>query len=541
MKAIRWRWIAVSLALALLAAGLYLPVGGHEFLDYDDAQYVRDNQQVRGGLSRDGIAWAFTSLRYASNWHPLTWLSHMLDVELFGLAPAGHHLVNVALHAANTVLLFLVLGVGTAAFWRSAVVAALFAVHPLHVESVAWVAERKDVLSTLFWLLAAGAYLRYTRRPGVGRYAAVFVLLALGLMAKPMLVTLPLVLLLLDWWPLGRLADPAAARDPAGRSAPHPVNRSWSLLAEKLPLAALSALAGVLTLIAQRRGGSMVPSQVLGLPSRVQNALVTYASYLEQTLWPSALAVFYPLQAIPVWKLAAAALLLAGVSWTAARRARRSPWLLTGWLWYLVTLLPVIGLIQVGTQARADRYTYLPIVGFFLMLVWTVPAALGNRRWARPALAAAGGLVLLGCSAITRQQIASWRDDTTLFTRALAVAPDNADARYNLGRSLLSRKRTEEAAIQLRRAVELAPDYATAWSDLGLALKRLKRPREAVAAFERAISLDPAGVMPYMNLGMHYLSVGDKRRARQVQQALQRVDAQAAEGLGRFIQTSPGG
>jgi len=281
--------------------------------------------------------------------------------------------------------------------------------------------------------------------------------------------------------------------------------------------------------------------QSLALPLRLENALVSYVAYLVKTFWPSPLTVLYPLAEIPAWKVAGSVLALAGVSWTAARRARSFPWLPAGWLWYLTTLLPVIGLIQVGAQAMADRYTYIPLIGVFVMLVWSAPRLLGGGRRARPALAIAGGLAILGCGALTWIQIGYWRDDVTLFTHALQVAPDNSDARYNLGRSLLARKNAAAAAVHLQRAVELSPTYTAAWNDLGLALKRTKRPREAVAAYERAIELDPTDVKPYMNLAFHYLSIGDKDRARQVYQSLQRVDARGAEGLRQFILTSQGG
>jgi tetratricopeptide (TPR) repeat protein len=525
------RWIAVSLALAAATLILYWRVGGHEFLDYDDAQYVRDNQAVHGGLTWDGIVWAFTSAEYASNWHPLAWLSHLLDVELFGLSPRGPHLVNAGLHAANAALLFLVLGAATAAFWRSAFVAALFALHPLHVESVAWVAERKDVLSCLFWLLTTGVYLRYARRPGPGRHAAVIALFALGLMAKPMLVTLPLVLLLLDWWPLGRLAG-------AGSPAARPLR--LRLIAEKLPLAVLAMLGAALALLAQRRGGSVMSLQHFPFPLRLENAFVAYVTYVVKALWPANLSVLYPLAGIPAWKAAGSIIALSGLSWAAARSARRRPWLLTGWLWYLVTLLPVIGLVQVGAQAMADRYTYIPLTGVFVAVAWGASRLLGDGRQARRALAVAGGLGIAACAALTSAQLDLWRDDLTLFTHALRVAPDNGDARYNLGRSLLARKRPAEAVVHLRRAVELSPASAAAWNDLGLALKRLKRPSEAVEAFENAISVAPKDTNAYLNLGYHYVSAGDGRRARAVYESLRQVDRAAAEGFRRYLPASDG-
>jgi len=353
----RSRVIVLALLLAVGTAAVYLPVRSFDFCGFDDDAYVSENALVRQGLTPRGVAWAFTTFR-AANWHPLTWLSHMLDVSLFGMEPGAHHLVNVAFHAANAVLLFLVLRGMTGALWGSAAVAALFALHPLHVESVAWIAQRKDVLSAFFFLLMLSAYLRYARSPSRGRLAAVTALFALGLLAKPMLVTAPFVLLLLDFWPLGRFggAHPDPGTLPAGHPPAVGVRRA---VLEKVPLFLLSALSSVVTVVAQSRGGAMVPADALPFGARAANALVACAAYLWKTFWPAGLAVYYPHTKgeLPAWKIAGAAALLSALTGIAVREARRRPYLAVGWLWFLGMLVPVIGLVQVGGQAMADRYT----------------------------------------------------------------------------------------------------------------------------------------------------------------------------------------
>lgn len=412
------------------------------------------NPWVVQGITRAGIAWAMTA-EVASNWHPLTLLSHLLDGQLYGLDPAGHHATSLLLHLANVLLLFEVLrrmtGGMTGAVGRSAVVAALFAVHPTHVESVAWIAERKDVLSALFWILAMGAWERYARRPSIGRYGLVALLMILGLMAKPMVVTLPFALLLLDVWPLDRL------------------HLGWKRLAiEKLPLLALSAASSVITIRYQE--ASLARLDVVPWSLRAANAVVSYVAYLGKLFWPTHLAVFYPISlAIPAWKVLGASLLLIAITALAVWRARREPWLLTGWLWFLGTLVPVIGLVQVGRQAMADRYTYIPSIGLFLAVVWTVAGLLKEHR---AVLAAAAGAVILALAAVTRVQIGYWADSATLFRHALAATDDgNYLAHIGLGKALIGVKDCAGAEEQFRAVLARYPNMSEARAGLEEAQK----------------------------------------------------------------------
>jgi hypothetical protein len=437
--------LALGAALALLTLAAWLPALRNGFVNLDDPYYVTANPRVLQGITRAGIAWALTA-KVASNWHPLTLFSHMLDGQLYGLKPAGHHATSLLLHLANVLLLFEVLRRMTGAAGRSAAVAALFAVHPTRVESVAWIAERKDVLSALFWILAMGAWARYARRPSIGRYGLVAFLMILGLMAKPMVVTLPFALLLLDVWPLDRL--------PLG----------WRRLGvEKLPLLALSAASSLITLRYQEM--SLAPLEVVPWSLRAANALVAYAAYLGKLFWPTRLAIFYPIPpVIPAWKIAGAALLLIAITALAVWRARREPWLLTGWLWFLGTLVPVIGLVQVGRQAMADRYTYIPSIGLFLALVWTL-AELARAH--RAALAATAGIVILALAVATRVQVGYWADSATLFRHALTATDDgNYLAHIGLGKALMGEKDCAGAAEQFRAVLARYPHMSEAHAGL---------------------------------------------------------------------------
>jgi Flp pilus assembly protein TadD len=490
----RARVLLVALLLAALTAGVFAPTLRHGFVNYDDREYVLENGQVRAGLSLAGVRWALTATA-AGNWHPLAWISHMTDVQLFGLAPAGHHLTSLLLHLLAALLLFELLRRLTGLVWPPALVAALFAVHPLHVESVAWVAERKDVLCGFLWILTLEAYRRSRARPGTLRSAAVVLLFALCLMAKPMAVTLPLTLLLLDFWPLGRFS-----RGNAG-----------ALLREKAPLLALAAASCWVTYAAQEQG-RLVKSLAQFPPlARAGNALLAYAAYLGATLWPGDLAVFYPHPGAALrWSLAgvaAAGLLLATTAALATRR--RLPWLATGWLWFLGTLLPVIGLVQVGEQARADRYTYIPLVGLFLAAAWTW-RELARRR---PALGARGpALALLVLAALAwraRAQVATWESSVTLFEHALAVTAENDLALNNLGAALVDAGRSEEAVARLEAAVRLRPDRAGIRSNLGQALANAGRTDEAVAQYREALRIDPGNARVHNNLGVALDRRGD--------------------------------
>jgi len=507
----------IALGLSLLVLAVYGQTGNHAFITLDDAEYVYRNPHVRDGLSMEGVRWAFTTF-HAANWHPLTWLSHMTDVELFGLDAGWHHLVNMALHLANAVLLFLVLWRMTSGLWQSALVAVLFAVHPLHVESVAWVAERKDVLSTLFWLLTMGAYLDYVRRPGVARYLLVAVLFALGLMCKPMLVTLPFSLLLLDWWPLGRLSRPVVARR----------------VLEKAPLLALSAVSCVITYMAQGSGKAITTIKHVPFGVRVSNALVSYVAYLWRTVWPASLSVFYPHPAsvragIPAWEVAGAALLLAGLSFLAFRERHRRPYLAVGGLWYLGTLVPVIGLVQVGGAALADRYTYVPLIGVFIAAAWGVPDLLSGRSWRRLALTVAGGATVAALTAAAYVQAGYWRDSVTLFSRSLAVTERNWMARTNLGIAYDELGRTREAVRQYREALRIDPEYAEAWYDLGISTEKLGDPKEAIGYYREALRLDPEFAEAWYNLGVSTEKTGLQREAMEYYRNAVRSDPEFAK------------
>lgn len=476
--------IFLSLLLAAVTLAIYWQVGGHEFVNYDDPRYITDHRMVQGGLTWKGVRGAFTTF-YAGNWHPLTWMSHMLDVELYGLDPAGHHFTNLGLHILNTLLLFWVLASMTGAIWPSAFVAALFAVHPLHVESVAWAAERKDVLSTFFWMLAMGAYLRYARGPSLQKYLTILAAFAFGLMAKPMVVTLPFVLLLLDYWPLGRFRF-ADSGEASSRFSPAPLSR---LLQEKIPLFALAAAGSAVTYLAQQKGGAVGSLEHFPLWVRVQNALVAYAGYLEKMVWPQKLAVFYPHpgETLPVWQAAASGLFLTAVTFWVIRWARHLPCLPVGWFWYLGTLVPVIGLVQVGTQAMADRYTYVPLIGLFVMLAGGVLELAKGWRYRRFWLTLASGGVVMALTAAAWFQAGTWKNSIALFEHTVNVTQNNYVAHTNLGEALFREGKTDEAATHFSKAIEIKADYDKAHVNLGVVMAMRGRMEEAVDHFSRAL------------------------------------------------------
>jgi protein O-mannosyl-transferase len=485
--------------VAVLSAAVYAVYGQtlhHGFMTLDDPVYVTGNPRVLGGLTREGVAWAFTTVQ-AGYWIPLTWLSFMVDAQLFGVNAAGYHATNLYLHLANSILLLFVLTKMTGAFWRSALVAALFALHPLRVESVAWVSERKDVLSAFFSLLALWSYVAYTERPSPGRLAMVAVWLAFGLMSKAMLVTLPAVLLLLDWWPLGRLSERA---------------NPWRLLLEKAPLLVLAIACMVVTIVAARWNGGVFQSRSAG--ARLATALIGYEGYLGKTVWPLHLAVFYPLPvAWPAWRVVAAALVVGAMSAVAIGTRRRWPSLATGWFWFVVTLLPVIGLVQVGEQAMADRFSYLPLIGLFVAAVWGGHELVRARRLpALPAFACALA-VLAALGVLSRRQTALWADNERLFAHAIDVTSDNWLAHTNLGHALLNRRQIDSAAGHFVEALRVKPDCGQAELGLGGVMRLTGRVDEAIEHYTRAVQFTPRDPVAWNNLGEALVARGSAEEA----------------------------
>ena len=498
-----------SLFLIIVTFAVYWQVGSYQFVNFDDGKYILENPHVRTGVTAEGFIWAFTSA-YASNWHPLTWLSHMLDVQLFGLDPGPHHLVNVLFHAVNTVLLFLLLLRMTGAYWQSVFVAALFALHPLHVESVAWVAERKDVLSAFFWMVTLLLYAWYVKRPGRMRYLLTLCSFALGLMSKPMLVTLPIVLLLLDYWPLGRIqfgqAGLLTRKDLASAvRKPFP----WSLLWEKAPFFVLTAASSIVTIYAQHKGGAMSSIKVVSITFRFINALWAYVLYLVKMVWPVDLAVLYPLPiTLTIAQGLLAGAILGGISFLVIRSAKRHPYFLVGWLWYLVTLVPVIGLVQVGSQSMADRYTYLPLIGIFIMLAWGMRIAAGHDRVRRAALSAAAIVLLIACSVCTWFQLGYWKNSITLFSHAASSVSGNYIAHEALGLALAKNNRFDEAITQYSESLRIWPEYDRALIGMGNVLVRQGRMDEAAIYANRALRLKPDSSEAHFLLGFVLMNQG---------------------------------
>ena len=484
------------LFLIALTLFIYAPVGGYDFLSYDDRGYVTGNNHVRAGLTSGGLFWAFRDTS-VGQWHPLTWLSHMADVHIYGLNPGGHHLTNLLLHLINTSILFFILRQMTGLFRQSLFVAALFALHPMNVESVAWIAERKNVLSTFFWFATMGAYVRYVKSPDFLRYATVFILFALGLLAKPMLVTLPFVLLLLDYWPLRRWQEGSRR---AGISF---------LFLEKVPLLLLTGISIVLTLWSAKTGGAMAAADALPFTTRFANALVSYGAYLAKMLWPVNLSVFYPYpEAISLVKVFAAALLLVVITVFAFFKARLFPYLVTGWLWYLGTLLPVIGLVQVGMQCMADRYAYVPLVGIFIMLAWGITDFIGKWLKGSVILPTLAVLILAALTVSTWFQVQYWQNSKSLFSHALEATQDNYLAHYHLGVSLLGEGKRKAAIAHFLKAAKIKPDYEPAYNSIGIALQLEGRFSEASSYYRAAIEIRPDDGDTFYNLGTLFDAMG---------------------------------
>ena len=537
-------WICLILVTAVIV--VYSQVVNHGFVNFDDFEYVADNPNLYHGLTIDAVKSAFKFSKIAY-WHPLTWLSHLLDVELYGMHSGRHLQTNALFHILNTLLLFLALKKMTGTLWRSAVVAAFFALHPLNVESVAWLAERKNVLSTFFWMLSLFAYVHYAQKQNFARYFMVLIVFTLGLTAKPMLVTLPFVFFLLDYWPLGRFRALPSGSDSIERVESVPAADSQSsillhLVIEKLPLFAISAISIRLSTLSYH--ANPISFDAVPLKLRIANAMVSYIDYIGKMIWPHKLAVYYPYPySLPPWKVIGAALILTGISVLVIRQHQRKPYLITGWLWYLGTLVPVLGLIQVGLwPAMADRWVYVPLIGIFIMIVWEAPALLAKLRFKAVSVAAVTSMLLVILMTISRQQVKYWANGATLFQHALEVTGDNVVANNNLGNALMAQDRIAQAvhhyslALQdnsghapahnnlgvaffkqgrvdmairhYSTALDINPDYAEAHNNLGIALKEQDRLDEAVRHYSEALRLKPKYAAAHLNLGLALMRKG---------------------------------
>jgi protein O-mannosyl-transferase len=489
--------IAICIFLVVSTFAVYSQVQNHEFINYDDDIYVTKNEYVKAGLTQESIRWAWTA-SFNGNWHPMTWLSHMLDTQLFGHSPTGHHLTNLFLHIANALLLFLIFLRMTGALWQSGIVAALFALHPLNVESVAWVAERKNVLSTFFWLLTMWAYIHYAQKTNLKRYSLVILFFAMGLMSKPMLVTLPFVLLLLDYWPLGRLQAGTVSR----------------LVYEKIPLLVLVFGAVVTVLTVQKMSGALGTLNAFPMQERIINALVSYWLYLQKMIWPGGLAVFYahPENALAVWKGLVPAAGLALVTTAAIRLVRRAPYFAVGWFWYLGTFIPVIQLVQTGSIAMADRYAYIPLIGIFIIVAWGLPELMSKWRFGKKTLSIVAGTCIQVLMLMTWVQVSHWKNSVTIFSHAIEVTdieyPNFFLAHNNLAVALLAERKTGEAVSHYRMAIDLMPDYAVNHYHLANALLVQGKTSEAVLNFKMAIKLMPDYALAHNNLGTALVKEG---------------------------------
>ncbi len=527
----QWLTAGICICLAVLTWAVFGQTLRHDFVNYDDPRYVYQNTRITSGLNIAGIAWAFTHI-HSENWHPLTTITHMLDCSLYGLKAGGHHFTNVLLHTVAVVLLFLVLQQMTGALWKSAFVAAVFAIHPLHVESVAWVAERKDVLSGVFFMLTLLAYVHYARAPSTWRYVIVAFLFALGLMSKPMLVTVPFVLLLLDYWPFRRIADQRS----------RPGHQLLSLLVEKIPLIALSAVSSAVTFFAQR--GALGWTDQLPMLARINNALVTYVIYVRQMFWPANLAVFYPHpeNRLSPWEISLALTVLIGITMAAVILRKKAPYYIMGWFWYLGMLVPVIGLVQVGWQGHADRYTYLPQIGLYIAGTWAFADLTASWRRRRTLLIAAALLVVAALSCSASIQTSYWRNSETLFTHALAVTKHNDVAENNLGIIFLQNGQLDDAISRLQAAIDLRPENGPAHNNLAKALLQKGRVAEAMVHYRKFLEIEPENVEARNILGTALIQQGRIREAIEQWQdalAIEPQNGNAASNLAWVFATCP--
>ncbi|MHC4123289.1 MAG: tetratricopeptide repeat protein [Planctomycetota bacterium] len=521
----KYKTSLICIALAIVTILAFEQIRLNEFVNYDDGQFVTENPDVKQGLSLNSIKWAFTTI-HANNWHPLTWLSHMLDCELFRLDPFGHHLTNLLFHIANSLLLFWVLNNMTGAVWASAFVAAAFALHPLHVESVAWVSERKDLLSSFFWILSMSFYVRYSRKPCKVNYLLTLLAFCLGLMSKPMVVTLPFVFLLLDYWPLERLqfTDQNKKKVNSLKQAVSSLRIASirNLILEKIPFFSLSVAISVVTFVAQKKSGAMGYMESTSLYFRICNALVSYIGYIGKIFYPKDLAVLYPLAPITIWQaMASAVFILVICKWSITLNQKRK-YLLVGWLWYIVTLVPVIGLIQVGNQAMADRYTYLPSIGIFIMVAWGVTEFASTWRYKKLILGLASGLIFSVMLICTRIQVGYWKDSITLCDRALRVTDNNFIMCNNFANALRKKGDLDKAIEYFNKALSINPDDTKALKNLGAILLKQGRFDPAIKCFNKLIEANIELYDVYNNLGICYSNKGKYDLAIQnFQKALQ--------------------
>ena len=531
--------LLVILCLIIVIIAVYTKVQNFDFVGYDDELYVTQNQYVQKGISTEGLKWAFTTF-HTANWHPLTWLSHMLDFELYGLNPAGHHWTNVEFHIANTLLLFFILFKMTGAVFRSAFVAALFALHPLHVESVAWIAERKDVLSTFFGLLSIGAYYSYVKKSSAKYYLLLIILISLGLMAKPMLVTLPFVLLLLDFWPLNRFQFQHDSRLSSKEDYVDAIRKNLRIILEKIPLFIPIIISCIITFFAQKSEGAVKAIWALPMKYRIENAIVSYVKYVLKAVWPYNLAVFYPHpeNTIPLWQITGGILLIAAACFGAIRTARKYPYILVGLFWYFGTLVPVIGLVQVGDQAMADRYTYVPLIGIFIIVSWGfsdllkkrlrgqkseirgqrsgivsgVANSLDKNLFQKIFLGTSVAILLVVMSWKSFIQLNTWKNGITLFEHALSVTQNNYLAENNLGTAYGS-KNLDKALLHYKTAIKIKPGYVNALYNLGTVYEEKGQIDKAISNYLKVLKINPDNFGALNNLGLIFFKQGDYDKA----------------------------
>jgi protein O-mannosyl-transferase len=492
----------VCLFLVIMTLSVYWQLRNYDFVNFDDSEYVYENRQVQGGFTFENIKWAFTTI-HMCNWHPLTWLSHMLDYQLYGLNPGAHHITNLLFHITNSLLLFIVFRKMTGHFWQSAFLSSLFALHPLHVESVAWISERKDVLSAFFWILTMWSYVWYVQHPRIDKYLLVLLLFVLGLMSKPMLVTLPFVLLLLDYYPLNRFRKSADINNSLKNST------VYRLVLEKIPLFVIVVISSAMTYYAQKHGGAVVPLDDISIQARMANALVSYSVYILKMLYPFMLAVLYPHPVnFPWWQITGACFLLFFISFSAIRVVNKRPYFIIGWLWYLGTLVPVIGLVQVGNQSMADRYTYIPLIGLFFIISWGIPEIAQRWRNYKKILTIIATISLTILIPVTYIQAGYWKNSITLYEHTIKVTENNYIACNNLGNAYKQQGLEDKAIKQYEKALRIKPDYAKAQSNLGDVYIEQGLKDKAIKQYEKALCINPDYAIAYNNLGNIYEEQG---------------------------------